>query len=169
MRLKQFFGLSSGKLDHLGTNVGAREASVRPSSKQPKVHQACVPSHGNQTSPLDFSEIGLALHRHILGLEAYSSQNADGPPSGQKESNMAEKKIRIQYEISETNLKRIEELMKITGAETRKELFNNALTILGWAARNSQKGLAIGAINEENNTFRELQTPALEHAAAYRG
>ncbi len=73
--------------------------------------------------------------------------------------------VRIQVEFDKCGLAQIEELKEKTGISTYKELFNNALTILAWAVEQRESGRMVASIDEEQNQFRELQMPTLEHAA----
>ncbi len=75
--------------------------------------------------------------------------------------------MRVQFEITKEQAKKIEELMKTTGATTKKDLFNDALSMLQWAVKQVSNGRFVGSIDETNNNYRELNTPALEHAAGF--
>jgi hypothetical protein len=59
----------------------------------------------------------------------------------------------------------MEDLKEKTGSATIKELLNNALTLLDWAVSASMEGAAICAIDDRREVQRELQMPALCHAA----
>ncbi len=76
------------------------------------------------------------------------------------------KTMRIQFEVDETEAEQLDDLMRRTGLRRRKDLFNNALTILRWATRQVAEGKKIASIDEGNETYRELNMPALDHAAA---
>ena len=73
-------------------------------------------------------------------------------------------KTRIQFELNEAQNQMLLDLMGLVGAETRKELFNTALTTLRWAASKAMEGKTIGALDEGTQTYREFSTPALDHA-----
>jgi hypothetical protein len=70
---------------------------------------------------------------------------------------------RIQFEADAEKMAEIEALMAGCGIETRKELFNNALTLLKWAIEHTRQGHTIAAIDEKNQVYRELQMPILDH------
>jgi len=74
--------------------------------------------------------------------------------------------IRIQLDLPEDQVKALDELMKETKLATRKELFNNALTIFQWAVRAKRAGRIIASLDEENRTSKELVMPALENISA---
>lgn len=59
----------------------------------------------------------------------------------------------------------LEELKAATGSRTHKELFNNAITLLGWAIEQRQNGRIIASMDESNRNYKELQMPALEFAS----
>ena len=54
-------------------------------------------------------------------------------------------------------------LLKDTGLRTRKDLVNNALTLLSWAVNQTQEGRIIASINETDRTYREVLLTALEN------
>jgi hypothetical protein len=68
---------------------------------------------------------------------------------------------RLQIDIKEQKVKVIEELMDQCGFSTKKDLFNNALTLFQWAVGEKRQGHTIASINEETKKYRELQMPAL--------
>lgn len=55
--------------------------------------------------------------------------------------------------------------MEQTGLTTKKDLFNNALTLLSWAIEEVANGNTIASVNEEENRYRVLQMPILTHVA----
>ena len=73
--------------------------------------------------------------------------------------------MRIQLDLDEEGMNLVERLKTATGSKTYKELFNNALTLLDWAIRQRHEERKIGSFDEQNKNYRELQMPALEHAA----
>ena len=73
--------------------------------------------------------------------------------------------MRLQFEFSEDRIAELKQLKEETGAETLKELFNNALTILEWAIEESKAGNEIAAVNEEGKAYRVFVTPLLERIA----
>jgi len=77
--------------------------------------------------------------------------------------------VRVQLDLSETRVRELEELMELCGIATKKELLNNAITLFAWAVREVGKGNVIASVNEAEERYRELQMPALSHAASARG
>ena len=73
--------------------------------------------------------------------------------------------VRIQLDFPDEQVKELDELMKQTNIVTRKDLFNNALTLFQWAVKNKRQGRMIASIDEKNGTSKELVMPALESAA----
>lgn len=74
-----------------------------------------------------------------------------------------EKNIRVQFELPSSVVEDLKELMEDTGISTRRELFNNALTLFEWAIKQRRLGHVIGSLDEDNNQYRELQMPVLSH------
>jgi len=73
--------------------------------------------------------------------------------------------IRIQLDLPEEQVKELDELMKETKIATRKDLFNNALTLFQWAVKAKRSGRIIASIDEEKSTSKELVMPALENVS----
>jgi hypothetical protein len=70
--------------------------------------------------------------------------------------------MRIQLELPEEKVLELKGLMAETGVETYKELFNNALTLLEWAAEQTKAGRVIASVDERNDRYRVLLMPILE-------
>jgi hypothetical protein len=73
--------------------------------------------------------------------------------------------MRIQVDLDEQGIAIVNKVRSMTGLTTYKELFNNAITLLDWAARQAYKGLAVAATDEEKQQYRGLEMPALQYAA----
>ena len=66
---------------------------------------------------------------------------------------------RIQIELAEDKLSQYELLMNKCGIRTKKDLLNNALTLLEWAVREREKGALITSFYEVENKYREFCLP----------
>ena len=55
--------------------------------------------------------------------------------------------MRIQIEIDEKGAEFLQTLRKLTGVQTHKELFNNAITILNWAVQQKRAGRTVASLN----------------------
>ncbi|MGH9635419.1 MAG: hypothetical protein ACRD72_11350 [Candidatus Angelobacter sp.] len=73
--------------------------------------------------------------------------------------------MRIQVEVDDEAVNQIEELKRLTGLKTYKDLFNNSIAILWWATNQRRNGRIIASIDEQKHEFKELQMPVLEYAA----
>jgi len=73
--------------------------------------------------------------------------------------------MRIQVEFDDEAMRQVEDLKQLTGLKTYKDLFNNGIALLWWAANQRRNGRAIASVDEEQREFKELQMPALEYAA----
>src|SRR5262245_24504391 len=71
---------------------------------------------------------------------------------------------RIQLDFPEEKVRELDQLMQQAGINTRKDLFNNALTLLVWAVKERQKGNKIVSLDEQHGTSRELVMPILEES-----
>ncbi|ETX08553.1 MAG: hypothetical protein ETSY2_04705 [Candidatus Entotheonella gemina] len=72
---------------------------------------------------------------------------------------------RIQFELPEDKITELEKLMSESGIKTKKELFNNALTLLEWAIKEKKAGRTIASIDETSNSYKEIMMPVLSAVA----
>ena len=70
--------------------------------------------------------------------------------------------VRIQLDMPDDRVKELDALMTETGVATRKELFNNALTLFEWAVREKKLGNVIASVDEGAKKMKELVMPSLE-------
>lgn len=75
---------------------------------------------------------------------------------------------RIQIEIDEDQMNELERLRELGGLRTKKELLNNAFTLLKWAAKERAQGASVVSVNEKEGTYKELEMPFLENIASAR-
>lgn len=75
------------------------------------------------------------------------------------------KKTRVQFELTERGVLEFDELEKITDVATKKELFDNAFTLLKWAVYERQNGRIIASVDEKNEKYKEIELPVLSRAA----
>jgi len=73
--------------------------------------------------------------------------------------------MRLQIEVTEQQDRHILSLIEEAGLATKKDLFNNALTLLSWAIEEVGNGNTIASVNEAQQRYRELQMPILSHVA----
>jgi|SRR6185369_1614276 len=69
--------------------------------------------------------------------------------------------VRVQMDLSEERIAELEQLIAKTGMTTRKDLFENALTLFEWAVEQREHGRIIVALDERENIYRELVMPGL--------
>ncbi len=74
-------------------------------------------------------------------------------------------KVKFQFEMPETNANRLEELSKQAGV-AKKDIINNALTILEWAIEEVQTGRKVCSFKEGDGSYRELVLPLLKQFGA---
>jgi len=77
--------------------------------------------------------------------------------------------VRLQVEIESDQMQELERLGELGGLRTKKDLVNNAFTLLRWAAKQKAEGCAIVSVNDDNGNSKELQMPFLEEVAANSG
>jgi hypothetical protein len=70
--------------------------------------------------------------------------------------------MRMNFEFPEDRIQDLKQLQGDTGAESMKELVNNAFTILEWAVNEIKNGNEIAAVSEKDKTYRVLVMPLLQ-------
>jgi metal-responsive CopG/Arc/MetJ family transcriptional regulator len=76
--------------------------------------------------------------------------------------------VRIQLDLPDEQVAELDKRMAETKLRTRKDFFNNALTLFDWAIKEKKAGRLIAAIDESQNIVKELLMPALENVSASR-
>lgn len=74
--------------------------------------------------------------------------------------------MRLQFDVTPERAKELDLLMRKCGVESRKDLFNNALTLLEWAIGEVENGKEIASVNEREQKYRILQMPVFRNAQA---
>ena len=77
---------------------------------------------------------------------------------------MTKEIYKLQVEINQEQLAGLNELQDAGGLRTKKELLDNALTLLKWAVRQMREGNLIISMNPQTGALRELEVPYLEKA-----
>ena len=67
--------------------------------------------------------------------------------------------VRVQFELPPERLKEVEALMLECGVTTKKEIFNNALTLLKWAVKQVKAGNTVASVDDKQGRYRELTMP----------
>ncbi len=75
------------------------------------------------------------------------------------------RKVGIEFETSPEKFAALEKLREDAQVPTKKELFNNALTLLEWAIKEREAGNNIVSLDEHTGDRRVLRMPILETAA----
>jgi metal-responsive CopG/Arc/MetJ family transcriptional regulator len=70
--------------------------------------------------------------------------------------------VRIQLDLPDDQVAELDKLMEETRLTTRKDLFNNALTLFLWAVKAKKAGRIIASV-DENQHIRELVMPSIEN------
>ena len=76
---------------------------------------------------------------------------------------------RLQLDLSDTTSTLIDQLMELCDLKTKKDVVENAVLLLGWAASEVNAGRSIAAIDEKRKIYKEIHTPALEGARLKKG
>jgi len=77
-------------------------------------------------------------------------------------------KVKFQFEMPAVNANRLEELATHAGV-AKKDIINNALTILEWAIGEVELGRMIASVDVTNDRYREMVLPLLQHFALANG
>ena len=70
---------------------------------------------------------------------------------------------RLQVTVDDEDLELIDTIRQLCKLD-KSEVVQEALVLLGWAAVEASKGMAISAVDEPNNRFKEVETKALQRA-----
>lgn len=74
-------------------------------------------------------------------------------------------KTRLQIDLSPEQIGLMDRMQDACGIATRKELFNNALSLFDWAITEVQKGRVIASLDESTERYVALHMPTLAHAS----
>jgi len=69
-------------------------------------------------------------------------------------------KVRFQFEMSEDNAKHFQDLAKSAGV-TKRDLVNNALTLLDWSIKEAKEGRRIASVDANKQDYREVVLPLI--------
>jgi hypothetical protein len=73
--------------------------------------------------------------------------------------------VRVQLDLPADKVQELEVLMEQAKISTKKDLINNALTLLEWAINERKTGRVIASINEKTMSYKELVMPVLSAVA----
>ena len=76
-------------------------------------------------------------------------------------------KVKFQFEMPQANADRLDQLAKQAGV-AKKDIINNALTLLEWAIDEVQAGRIIASVDLREDRYRELVLPLLRDFASAR-
>jgi hypothetical protein len=78
-------------------------------------------------------------------------------------------KMRIQFELTDEKAKELDEFMSVLGVTTKKDLFENALSLLEWATKEiiNNPDRVIGSIDEKTDRYKELQMSVFSNARSH--
>jgi hypothetical protein len=107
---------------------------------------------------------GCRLFDHCVRLTC--EENAMSPAL--KTPGAQEAKTRVQLDLAPSQMERLNWLMAACDIETRKDLFNSALSLFEWAVMEVLKGKTIASVDKESKHLTELAMPALADAARNR-
>jgi len=74
-----------------------------------------------------------------------------------RESVSHNRNMRLQFDMLESSYHRLTQVMDATGMATKKELFENALTLLEWAIEETAEGNVVGVLDTRTNHFQKLR------------
>lgn len=77
--------------------------------------------------------------------------------------------MRIQFELTDEKARELDAFMSTIGVTTKKDLFENSLSLLEWAVKEIQSNpnRIIGSIDEEKDSYKELQMAVFSNARSY--
>jgi hypothetical protein len=78
---------------------------------------------------------------------------------------MLNKSHKIQFDLAQERVRELDKLAEVGQVGTRKDLFNNALTLLEWAMGECARGRKIASVSQDGKSYSELQMPILMNAS----
>jgi hypothetical protein len=77
--------------------------------------------------------------------------------------------MRIQFELTDEKAKELDAFMASIGVTTKKDLFENSLSLLEWAVKEikTNPNRIIGSIDEEKESYKELQMAVFSNARSH--
>src|SRR5262245_43114451 len=82
--------------------------------------------------------------------------------------NRGQEKTRVQIDLSPSELGRMNLLMRLADLGTRKDLFNNALSLFEWAVLQVHAGNDVGSIDRTTRELTVLSMPAFSAVRAHQ-
>jgi hypothetical protein len=129
--------------------------SVQSGNEKPLVDLSKEPvAYVTPDSALSIVEEAL----RALSVQERVAQNVTRPQ--QRSRAMA----RLQLDLSDTSTALLDKLAVLCDLKTKKDIVENALILLAWAASEASRGLSIAAVDEERRIYKEVRTQALEGA-----
>jgi hypothetical protein len=71
--------------------------------------------------------------------------------------------MNLQFEISEQEIEKLDEMLKETNLDSYKDLLNNSLSLFYWAVQQIKNGKIIAAVDENDQKYIEVQMQSLQH------
>lgn len=84
------------------------------------------------------------------------------PVASDEASDIQGDTARVQIVLPAERVRMLDQIAAEAGLATRKDLFNNALTLLNWAVREVKRGRVIASVDESTQRFTELHMPILD-------
>lgn len=69
--------------------------------------------------------------------------------------------MNLQFEISDQEIEKLDDMLKETGLDSYKDLFNTSLTLFYWAAEQVKQQKIIAAVEEGAQKYIQVNMPAL--------
>lgn len=73
--------------------------------------------------------------------------------------------MNLKFEISEAEVEKLDELMKESGIDSYRDLFNTSLTLFQWAIQQTKEGKVVASVDETAQKYTEVQMDALIYVA----
>src|SRR6266513_240513 len=102
----------------------------------------------------------------MSGEQWKSAGGARAGGAAHDESDVGTETTRVQLVLPAERVRMLDQLAAEAGLATRKDLFNNALTLLNWAVREVKRGRVIASVDESTQRFTELHIPMLDAVAS---
>jgi hypothetical protein len=72
---------------------------------------------------------------------------------------------RVQFDLAPQRISELDELIVLCDLKTRKDLFDNAMTLFEWAVHEVMSGNEVSSYNRSTDHVEVIRLPVLENAA----
>jgi hypothetical protein len=73
--------------------------------------------------------------------------------------------MNLEFDVSDKEIEKLDEMLKSTNSDSYKSLFNDSLSLFNWAVQHIKAGRVIAAVDEGGQKYIEVHMPSLQYVA----